>query len=86
MHQYNFCVAGYTNSHNCSDAAFVLVLSLQTIPGAFVVPILTQFPTHLGNGQSTYNFPIVAKRHELFCIQMSKELFLQPKAMKMQVE
>ena len=42
--QYNCCVPGCTN---CSGAAFLLVLSLQMIPSAFALLILTQVPTEL---------------------------------------
>ena len=53
--QYNCCVPGCTNSHNCCDAAFLLkiplVLSLQTIPSAFALLVSTQVSTRFGSGQ-----------------------------------
>ena len=45
LQQYNCCVPGCTKSHNCSGAAFLLVLSFQTIPSALALLIPTlRFP------------------------------------------
>ena len=49
--QYNWCVPGCANSHNCSGAAYLLVLSLKAIPSTFALLIPTQVPTRFGNGQ-----------------------------------